>query len=41
MCERNINLIGYLLYIPNWGPALQPRHVPWLGIELATYWFAG
>ena len=21
------------------GPGLQPRHVPWLGIELATPWF--
>ena len=24
-----------------WGPGLQPRHVPCLGIELATLWFAG
>ena len=24
-----------------WGPGLQPRHVPWLGIEPATLWFAG
>ena len=24
-----------------WGPGLKPRHVPWLGIELATLWFAG
>ena len=24
---------------PYWGPGLQPRHVPWLGIELATLWF--
>ena len=22
-------------------PGLQPSHVPWLGIELATLWFAG
>ena len=26
---------------PNWGPGPQPRHVPWLGIELATFWFTG
>ena len=33
MCERN--MIGCLLH------ALQLRHVPWLGIELATFQFAG
>ena len=27
--------------VPNWGPGLQPRHVPWLGIELETFRFAG
>ena len=26
---------------PCGGPGLQPSHVPWLGIELATLWFAG
>ena len=26
---------------PNWGPGLQPRHVPWLGIKLAMLWFTG
>ena len=26
---------------PNWGLGLQPRHVPQLGIELATLWFTG
>ena len=26
---------------PHWGPCLQPRHVSWLGSELATLWFAG
>ena len=26
---------------PYWGPGLQLRHGPWLGIELATLWFAG
>ena len=24
---------------PHWGPGLQPRYVPWLGIEPATLWF--
>ena len=28
-----------LLHTPTWGPGPQPRHVPWLGIELATLWF--
>ena len=26
---------------PYWGPGLQPRYVPWLGIELVTLWFEG
>ena len=26
---------------PYWGPGPQPRHVPWLGIELVTLWFTG
>ena len=26
---------------PNWGPGLQPRHRPWLGIEPVTLWFTG
>ena len=38
--NRNIN-VWLLLYAPNWGPGLQPRHVPWLGIELAPICFAG
>ena len=33
--------MGCLLHIPNWGPSLQPRHVPWLGIEPATFQFTG
>ena len=24
---------------PHWGSGPQPRHVPWLGIKLATLWF--
>ena len=31
----------FLLRAPNWGPGLQPRHVPWLGIKPVTLWFAG
>ena len=34
-------MCGCLLCIPKWGPGLQPRHVPWLGIKLVTLWFAG
>ena len=38
--ERNINV-----WLPpahlHQGPSPQPRHVPWLGIELATRWLAG
>ena len=26
---------------PDWGLNLQPRHVPWPGIEPVTLWFAG
>ena len=33
--------IGCLLHTPNWGPGLQPRHVPYLGIEPVTFWFTG
>ena len=29
------------LHAPNWGPSRQPRHVPLLGIEPVTLWFAG
>ena len=34
-------MCGCLLCTPNWGPSLQPRHVPWLGIKPVTLWFAG
>ena len=34
-------MCGCLLCSPDWGPGLQPRHVPWLGIKLAILWFAG
>ena len=39
MCERNIDWLP--LACPNWGPGLQPRHVPWLGIKPATFWLEG
>ena len=39
-CERE-TLISCLLHTPNWGPGLQPRHVPWLGIETTTFWCIG
>ena len=33
---RETSMCGCLLCAPYWGPGLQPRHVPCLGIELAT-----
>ena len=30
-----------LSHAPYRGPGPQPRHVPWLGIEPTTLWFAG
>ena len=36
---RETSMCGYLLHVPHWGPGPLPRHVPWLGIELATLWF--
>ena len=38
--ERNIN-VWLPLACPHWGPGLQPRHMPQLGIEVATLWFTG
>ena len=37
---RETSMCGCLSHVPYWGPGLQPRHVPWLGIELVTLWFA-
>ena len=37
---RKISLCGFLSRTPYWGPGPQPRHVPWLEIELVTLWFA-
>ena len=39
--RRHTLMCGCLLQSPYWGPGLQPKHVPWLGIELVTLWFAG
>ena len=33
--------IGFLSYTPNSGLSLPSRHVPWLGMELAAFQFAG
>ena len=41
MSERNITSISCLSHAPNQGPGPQPRHVPWLGIEPATFHSAG
>ena len=34
-------MCGCLLRAPYWGPGLQPRHVPSLGIKLETFQFVG
>ena len=39
--QRKTSMCGWLSHIPYYGPGPQPRHVPWLGIELMTLWFAG
>ena len=39
-CVRE-TVIGCPSHAPIQGPGPQPRHMPWLGIELATLWFAG
>ena len=33
-------MCGCLSHGPHCGPGPQPRHVPWLGIEPVTLWFA-
>ena len=38
---RETSVCDCLSCTPHWGPGLQLRHVPWLGIEPATLWFAG
>ena len=36
---RETSMCGYLSRGPHWGPGLQPRHAPSLGIKPATLWF--
>ena len=38
---RETSMCGCLLCALYWGPGPQPRHVPWLGIEPAIFWFKG
>ena len=37
---RETAMCGCTSHAACWGPGLQPRRVPWLGIEPATLWFA-
>ena len=39
--KRETSMCGCLSSAPYWGPGLQPRHVPWLGLKLVTLWFTG
>ena len=39
--EGETSMCGCLSCAPYWGPDLQPRHVPWLGIDPATLCFSG
>ena len=41
MWETLIMDLGCPSHAPNRGPGPQPRHVPWLGIKPATFWFTG
>ena len=38
---RETSMCGCLSHALCWGPGLQLRHVPWLGIIPATLWFTG
>ena len=38
---RETSVCSCLSCTPYWRPGLQPKYVPWLGIELATLWFTG
>ena len=38
---RETSVCGWPSCVPHQGPGPQPRHVSWLGIEPATFWFAG
>ena len=39
--ERETSMCGCLSSVPSQASGSQPRHVPRLGIKLATFWFAG
>ena len=39
-CAREVS-VGCLSHTPDLGPGLQHRHMPWQGIENATFQFAG
>ena len=39
--SRETSICGCLSCAPYWGPGLQPRHVPWLGIQPASLRFVG
>ena len=41
MTGRETPMCGCLSCTLYRGPGPQPRHVPWLGMELATLWFTG
>ena len=38
---RETSMCGCLSCTPCWGPGLQPKQVPWLGIKPETLWFTG
>ena len=38
---RETSICGCLSHASKWEPGPKPRHGPWLGIELVTFWFAG
>ena len=38
---KETSMCGCLSHTPCLEPSLQPRHVPWLGVEQMTLWFAG
>lgn len=39
--DQNIYWLPPICMYPDLGPKLQPSHVPWLGMELATLWCTG
>ena len=41
MREKHQSVASCMQHHLDWGPKPQPRHMPWLGIEPATFCFAG